>query len=75
MCMCANFQAKQTALTFSAQIFPKMDLGLAIQKTIVGIRFSILDIPFTSQFSVKMKNYFQKFSKKNFNPNLSKKGI
>ena len=47
MCMCvfANFQAKQTALTFSDQICPKMDLGLAIQKTIVGIRISILDIP------------------------------
>ena len=44
MCVCANFQVKQTALTFSAQICPKMDLGLAIQKTIVGIRISILDI-------------------------------
>ena len=32
MCVCANFQVKQTALTFSAQICPKMDLGLAIQK-------------------------------------------
>ena len=44
MCVCANFQAKQTALTFSAQICPKTDLGLAIQKAIVGIRISILDI-------------------------------
>ena len=44
MCVCANFQVKQTALTFSAQICPKMDLGLTIQKTIVGIRLSILDI-------------------------------
>ena len=33
MCVCDSFQVKQTALTFSAQIFPKMDLGLAIQKT------------------------------------------
>ena len=34
--MCANFQAKQTTLTFQAQICPKMDLGLEIQKTNVG---------------------------------------
>ena len=45
MCVCASFQAKQTALTFSAQICPKVDLGLAIQKTILIIRISILDIP------------------------------
>ena len=51
MCMCASFQAKQTALTFSAQICPKMDLGLAIQKTIVRIRISILDIPCVPIFS------------------------
>ena len=51
MCLCANFQAKQTALTFSAQICPKMDLGLAIQKTIVRIRISILDIPYVPIFS------------------------
>ena len=53
MCVCPNFQAKQTALTFSAQIRPKMDLGLAIQKTIVGIRVSILDIPCAPIFSQK----------------------
>ena len=45
MYLSANFQAKQTALTFSVQICPKMGLGLAIQKTIVGIGISILDIP------------------------------
>ena len=45
MCVCANFQVKQTALTFSAQICPKMGLGLAIQKNMVGKRISILDIP------------------------------
>ena len=44
MCVRANFQAKQTALAFLAQICSKMDLGLAIQKAIVGIRISILDI-------------------------------
>ena len=52
MCVCANFQAKQTALTFSAQICPKMDLGLAIQKNIVGIRISY----HVCQFLVKMNN-------------------
>ena len=50
MCMCGSFQAKQTALTFSAQICPKVDLGLAIQKTIVGIRISSLDIPYVPMF-------------------------
>ena len=51
MCVCTNFQAKQTTLTFSAQICPKMDLGLAIQKNIVGIGISILDIPCVPIFS------------------------
>ena len=51
MWVCANFLAKQTAFTFSAQIFPKMDLRLAIQKDIVGIRISILDIPYVSILS------------------------
>ena len=51
VCVCANFQAKQTALTFSAQICPKMDLGFTIQKNIVGIRISILDIPCVPIFS------------------------
>ena len=50
-CVCASFQAKQTALTLSAQIFPKVDLGLAIQKTIVGRRISILDISCVPIFS------------------------
>ena len=49
--MCANFQAEQTPLTFSAQICPKMDLGLATQKTIVGITISIFDIPCVPNFS------------------------
>ena len=48
---CVNFQAKQTALTFSVQILPKMDLGLAIQKAIAGIRISILNIPCVPIFS------------------------
>ena len=49
--MCANFQAKRTALTLLAQICPKIDLGLQIQKTIVGIRISILEIPCVPIFS------------------------
>ena len=51
MSVCGNFQAKQTALTFSAEIRPKIDLGLAIQKHIFGIRISILDIPCMPIFS------------------------
>ena len=51
MCVCVSFQAKQTALIFSAQICPKVDQGLAIQNTIVGIIISILDIPCVPVFS------------------------
>ena len=43
--MCANFQSKLTTLNFLAQICQKMDLGLEIQKTNVGIRISIFEIP------------------------------
>ena len=43
--MYANSQAKRTALNCLAQICPKMDLGLEIQKTNVGIKISILEIP------------------------------
>ena len=48
LCACARvpiFRQNKQLLTFSAQICPKVDIGLAVQKTIVGIRFSILDIP------------------------------
>ena len=55
MCVCARFQAKQAALTFPAQICTKVDLGLAIQKTIVGIRINILDMPYVSFFSQNKK--------------------
>ena len=48
--MCANFQAKQTTLIFLAQICPKMDLWLEIQKTNVGIRISLLEIPCVAIF-------------------------
>ena len=63
MCVGANFQPKQTALTYSAQICPKMDLGLGIQKTNVEIRISILDIPCVPIFSQN-----EQF----FSPNLPK---
>ena len=43
--VCANFQRKQTTLTFSVQICPKMGFWLKIQKTNVEIRISILEIP------------------------------
>ena len=55
MCVCAKFQAKQATLTFPAQICPKVDLGLAIQKTIVGIRINILDMPYVPIFSQNKK--------------------
>ena len=54
--MCANFQAEQTILTFFAQICTKVDIGLEIQKAIVGIRISIFEIPLC-QFSDKTRNF------------------
>ena len=48
--MCANFQGKQTTLTFLVQICPKMDFGFKNQKTNVEIRISILEIPFVQIF-------------------------
>ena len=43
--MRANFHLKQTNLTFLAQIYPKRKLGFEIQKTNVGLKISILEIP------------------------------
>ena len=43
VCVC-QFWGKTNSLTFSAQICSKVDLGLAIQKTIVGIRINIFKI-------------------------------
>ena len=51
--MSVNFQAKRTTLTFLAQISPRMDLGLEIQKTNAGIRISILEIPCVPIFRQK----------------------
>ena len=64
MCGCAKFQAKQTTFTFSVQICPKMDLGLAIQKTNIGIRRC-----HAYKFSGKMNNF------NFFDENLPKKGF
>ena len=44
--MSVNFQLKRTTLTFLVQICPKRKLGFEIQKTNVGIRISIFEIPF-----------------------------
>ena len=65
MCMCANFEAKQAALTFSAQICSKVVLELAIQKTIVGIRISILNVPCVPVFS-QNKQLLPKLVQKGF---------
>ena len=43
--LCTNFQLKRTTLTFLAQIYPKRKLRFKIQKTNVGIRISIFEIP------------------------------
>ena len=84
--MSANFWAKWTTLNFSTQIFSKMDLGLEIHKTNVGIKISILDIPcvpifrqnrhfllLRSKFSQKLilESEFQKFES-GFGINTSK---
>ena len=66
--MCTNFQAKQTALTFLAQICPKMELGLEIQKTNIGIKSASLRY-YVYQFSDKMDNFDF------LGPNLPKNGF
>ena len=48
--MCANFQFKETTLTFSAQTCPNRKLVFEIQKTNVGIRISIIEIPYVLVF-------------------------
>ena len=61
--MCTSFQTKWTILTFLAQICPKMDSGWEIQKTNVGIRISIVQMPCVPIFR---KNWQFDF----FGPNL-----
>ena len=64
--VCANFQAKHTALIFSVQIFPKTDLGLEIQKTNEAIRINILEIPSVPVFrqSGQLWHFRPKFAPK-----------
>ena len=69
--MCANFQAKRTTSSFLAQICPKMDSGLEIQKTNVGIRISILEIPCVPIFRQNGQLELQK-SKSGFRISTSK---
>ena len=66
--MCANFHLKQTTLTFLAQICPKRKLGFEIQKTNVGIRISILEIPCAPVFRQNEQLQF-------LGPNLPKNGF
>ena len=47
--MYVNFQLKRTTWNFWAQICPKRKLGFEIQKTNVGIRISIFEIPFSDK--------------------------
>ena len=42
--LCASVQPKQSTFTFLAQIYPKMELGLEIQKTNIEIRINFLKI-------------------------------
>ena len=64
--MCVNFQAKQTMLTFLTQICPKMDLNFEIEKTNIGIRISILEIPCVPIFRQKRQlwHFRPKFAQK-----------
>ena len=59
--MCANFQAKQTTLTFLAQIFPKIDFGVRISKIFKNFKSSDSESAppryHVYQFSVKMDNF------------------
>ena len=73
--MCANFQEKQTTLTFLLQIYPKRKLGFEIQETNIGRRISILEMPRISIFkengqlwvlAQKMQNWVQIFLKNAF---------
>ena len=66
--MRTNFQLKRTTLTFLAQICPKRKLGFEIQKTNVGIRISILEIPCVPIFRQNRQLWI-------FGPRFAKKWI
>ena len=77
MCVCDSFQAKQAALTFLAQISPKVNLGLAIQKTVVKIRISTLDIPCVPMLSQNEQLWIfrHKFVQKNLEFETKKNNV
>ena len=64
--MCANFKVKWTTLIFLTQICPKRNLELEIQKTNVGIRLSILEIPCVPIFrqNAQLWLFWPKFNQK-----------
>ena len=64
--MCANFKLKRTTLTFLAQICPKRKWGFEIQKTNVGIRISMLEMPYVPIFrqNEKLCIFGSKFAQK-----------
>ena len=66
--MCDNFQAKRTTLTFLAQIFPNMDLGLEILKLMLKSE-SALSRYHVRQFPGKTDNFDF------FGSNLTKNGF
>ena len=51
--MCATFQAKQTTLTFSVQISPKMGFGVRILKICVWARNQHLQDTMYANFQSK----------------------
>ena len=63
--MAAFFQVRRTALILSAQICPKTNLELEIQKTNVDLRISILEILYVPMFGLNGQPWI-------FWPNLTK---
>ena len=61
--MC-DILAKRKTLNFLLKICPKMDFGLEMQVTNVGIRINILDIPFVPIFKKKKTIFRTKFVQK-----------
>ena len=66
--MCVNFQVKGATLTFLARICPKSRLGFEIQKTNVGIRISIFEIPCVPIFrqNKQIRRFGLNFTKNEF---------
>ena len=66
--MCVKFQLKGATLTFLARICPKSSLGFEIQKTNVGRRISIFEIPCVPIFrqSKQIRRFGLNFTKNEF---------